>query len=48
MAVSKSQKVEILNELVCKVEKAKTIGFVMTTEMTVENFSDLRKELRTV
>jgi len=48
MAVSKSKKVEILSELVEKVKQAKSIGFVMTTEMTVQNFSELRKELRTV
>lgn len=48
MAVSKSQKVEILNELIEKVKWAKSIGFVRTNELTVENFSDLRKELRTV
>lgn len=48
MAVSKTQKVEILNELIEKVKWAKSIGFVTTTELSVENFSDLRKELRTV
>lgn len=48
MAVSKTQKTEILDELISKITDAKSIGFVMTEGLTVENFSELRKELRTV
>ncbi len=48
MAVSKQQKVEILNELVAKFKEAKSIGFASTTTMTVDEFAGLRKGLREV
>ena len=48
MAVTKQQKVEILNELVEKFKEAKSIGFATTTTMTVEEFAGLRKSLREV
>jgi len=48
MAVSKQQKVEILNELVAKFKEAKSIGFAATSTVTVSEFSDLRKNLREV
>ena len=48
MAVTKQQKVEILNELVAKFKEAKSIGFATTTTMTVEEFGGLRKNLREV
>ncbi len=48
MAVSKAQKVEILNELVVKFKEAKSIGFASTVTMTVDEFSGLRKNLREV
>ena len=48
MAVSKQQKVEILNELVAKFKVAKSIGFATTSTMTVEEFAGLRKNLREV
>jgi ribosomal protein L10 len=48
MAVTKQQKVEILNELVAKFKVAKSIGFSTTTTMTVEEFAGLRKNLREV
>lgn len=48
MAVTKQQKVEILNELVVKFKEAKSIGFATTTKMTVEEFSWLRTKLREV
>ena len=48
MAVSKQQKVEILNELVAKFKEAKSIGFASTSTMTVDEFAELRKGLREV
>ncbi len=48
MAVSKSQKTEILSSLVEKIKKAKSIGFATTTGFTVEEFAKLRKNLREV
>jgi ribosomal protein L10 len=48
MAVSKQQKVEILNELIVKFKEAKSIGFASTTTMTVDEFAGLRKNLREV
>ncbi|MBT3727187.1 50S ribosomal protein L10 [bacterium] len=48
MAVSKQQKVEILNELIAKFKEAKSIGFATTNTMTVDEFAKLRKELRDV
>ncbi len=48
MAVSKQQKVEILNNLVEKFKNAKSIGFAETNTLTVEDFSNLRTDLREV
>jgi len=48
MAVSKQKKSEIFSELVAKFKEAKSVGFVTTNKMTVEEFSDLRKSLREV
>jgi ribosomal protein L10 len=48
MAVSKQKKSEIFSELVAKFKEAKSLGFVSTNKMTVEEFSDLRKSLREV
>lgn len=48
MAVSKQQKVAILEELVAKFKEAKSIGFATTTTMTVSEFSGLRADLRSV
>ncbi len=48
MAVSKQQKVEILNNLVAKFKEAKSIGFATTNTMTVDEFAELRKWLREV
>lgn len=48
MAVSKQQKVEILNDLIEKFKEAKSIGFASTNKLTVEEFSKLRKNLRGV
>jgi ribosomal protein L10 len=48
MAVSKAQKVEILNNLIVKFKEAKSIGFAATTTLTVEDFFGLRKGLREV
>ena len=48
MAVSKQQKVEILNNLVEKFKVAKSIGFAETNTLTVEDFSNLRTDLREV
>ena len=48
MAVSKSQKVEILNNLIEKVKNAKSIGFATTQRFSVDEFATLRKNLREV
>jgi ribosomal protein L10 len=48
MAVTKQQKVEILNNLVEKFKEAKSIGFAETNTLTVEDFSALRTNLREV
>lgn len=48
MAVTKQQKVDILNDLVAKFKEAKSIGFSTTNTLTVENFSALRTKLREV
>lgn len=48
MAVTKQQKVEILNELIEKFKDAKSIGFASTTTLTVDDFYALRKDLREV
>lgn len=48
MAVTKQQKVEILNELIAKFKEAKSIGFATTSTMTVAEFAELRTDLRLV
>lgn len=48
MAVSKQQKVDILNDLVAKFKEAKSIGFSTTNALTVEDFTKLRSSLREV
>ena len=48
MAVSKAQKVEILNDLIAKFKEAKSLGFASTNTLTVEEFGNLRKDLREV
>jgi ribosomal protein L10 len=48
MAVSRTKKSEILSTLIDNIKNAKSIGFAQTNGMTAEDFSDLRKELRTV
>lgn len=48
MAVTKEQKIEILNELISQFKEAKSIWFATTTKLTVEEFSTLRNNLREV
>lgn len=48
MAVSKQQKVDILNDLVTKFKEAKSIGFSTTNTLTVDDFAKLRWDLREV
>lgn len=48
MAVTKSQKSEILNDLIEKMKWAQSVWFATTNAMTVQNFHDLRKDLREV
>lgn len=48
MAVSKTKKAEILNELVEKFKWANSIWFAKTSKITVSEFWDLRKNLREV
>jgi len=48
MAVTKQQKVEILNNLIELFKNAKSIGFAQTNTLTVEEFSNLRTSLREV
>ncbi len=48
MAVSKQKKQEILAELVEKFKNAKSIGFASTNTVNVEEFANLRKNLREV
>ncbi len=48
MAVTRAQKSEILSALIENIKNAKSIGFAQTNGMTASDFSDLRKELRTV
>lgn len=48
MAVSKQQKVEILNALVAQFKEAQSIGFSSTTGLSVEDFAKLRASLREV
>lgn len=48
MAVSRAKKSEILSTLIENIKNAKSIGFAQTNSMTVSEFNDLRKELRTV
>lgn len=48
MAVSRAKKSEILAVLIENFKNAKSIGFAQTNAMTVSDFNELRKELRTV
>jgi ribosomal protein L10 len=48
MAVSKQQKIEILNNLVEIFKNAKSIGFAESNTLTVEDFSNIRTDLREV
>ena len=48
MAVTKAKKSEILSNLIEHLKDAKSVWFAQTTGMTVADFSELRKELRTV
>lgn len=48
MAVTKQQKIEILDTLKEKFKNAKSIGFAQSSTLTVEEFSNLRKQLREV
>lgn len=48
MAVTRAKKSEILSVLIENIKNAKSIGFAQTYGMTVAEFSDLRKDLRTV
>lgn len=48
MAITKDRKVEITNDLVAKFKQAQSIGFATTNTMTVEEFANLRKNLREV
>lgn len=46
MAVTKAKKSEILNDLIEKLKQAKSVWFAATNSMTVEDFHNLRKDLR--
>nr|MDD3720853.1 50S ribosomal protein L10 [Candidatus Gracilibacteria bacterium] len=48
MAVTKAQKVEILNNLKESIKNAKSIAFTTNTGLTVEEITNLRKSLREV
>jgi len=48
MAVTKQQKSEILAGLVEQFKAAKSIGFASTNTLTVQDFADMRKDLREV
>jgi len=48
MAVTKQQKIDILAGLVEQFKVAKSIGFATTTGLTVDEFAELRGELRKV
>lgn len=48
MAISKAKKNEILDNLIKNIKNAKSIWFAQTNGMSVSEFYDLRKELRTV
>lgn len=48
MAVTKQQKAAILADLIASFKEAKSIGFATSNTLTVEEFSKLRTELRTV
>lgn len=48
MAVTRAKKSEILSTLIENIKNAKSIWFAQTNGLTVSEFSDLRKELRTV
>jgi large subunit ribosomal protein L10 len=48
MAVTKAKKSEVLNDLIERLKNAKSVWFTTTTWMTVEDFDNLRNDLRTV
>lgn len=48
MAINKTQKEEILAKLIVRVKDAQSIGFATTTTVNVEEFYELRKNLREV
>lgn len=48
MAISKEQKVEILKDLTSKFKVAKSIGFAKTNKLSVQEFSNLRNNLREI
>lgn len=48
MALTKAQKVEVLNNLKEKIKEAKSVGFTKNTGLTVEEITDLRISLREV
>jgi large subunit ribosomal protein L10 len=48
MAVTKAKKSEVLNDLIERLKNAKSVWFSTTNWMTVQDFDNLRKELRTV
>ena len=48
MAVTKQQKVEILNNLIEIFKNAQSIGFAQTNTLTVKEFSTLRTGLREI
>jgi len=48
MAVSKQQKIDILNDLIERFKSAKSIWFATTNTLTVKEFTILRKKLREV
>lgn len=48
MAVTRAKKSEILNHLINELKQSKSVWFTQTNAMTVEEFSELRTQLRTV
>jgi large subunit ribosomal protein L10 len=48
MALTKAQKVEVLNNLKNLIKEAKSIGFTTNTGLTVEEITNLRIDLREV
>jgi len=48
MAITRAKKSEILSKLIENIKNAKSVWFAQTNAMTVSEFSDLRKELKSV